>query len=163
MAQIEHGCDAQKPLGVHEDEWEKHHGRLERRTYELFSALPMLAKWQNDWSDIVQIIRVTRQREAIGYGAVSEDVSYYVMNRSLPLTLAHTAIRRHWFIENKLHYVKDVAYHEDLATRRVNPCIFSTCIDFALNRLRIDNCDNIKGQLYENSLLLDKAIKYFKQ
>lgn len=158
--QIEHGCNIEKPIESHADDPEKYHGRIEKRTYERFSAMPMLSKWKEEWEYIVQIVRVIRFREVIGSNNSSSEISYYVMNRAIPIKDASKAIREHWGIENRLHYVKDTAFQEDSANRRVNPCIFSTCIDFALNRLRINECDNIKGQLYKNTLSFDIAMKY---
>jgi predicted transposase YbfD/YdcC len=136
LNQIQHGSSIQKPDAIFESGWEKHHGRLEHRKYESFSALPMLKKWQDDWSAITQVVRVTRYRERLNSKEKrSEETSFYVLNRTLPIEDIQ-AIRNHWHIENKLHYVKDVAFREDKSIKRVNPAIFSTCIDFALNRLR---------------------------
>ena len=153
LNQIQHGCRIQKSLEHFDEGWDKGHGRLEHRVYESFSALPMLKKWQDDWSEIRRIIRVTRYRERLGSKqSPKEEVSYYVINRDLPLESAQKAIRQHWHIENQLHYVKDVAFCEDKSQRSVNPGILSTCIDIALNRLRKNKCKNIKKTIYETSL-----------
>jgi hypothetical protein len=113
----------------------------------------MLKKWQNDWGLVTNIIRVTRYRERLNSPQEStQEVHYYVSNRLLPVEKYARAIRQHWYIENKLHHVKDVAFQEDRGLRRVNPALFSTCIDFALNRLRYSGELNIKGKLYEISL-----------
>jgi predicted transposase YbfD/YdcC len=113
----------------------------------------MLKKWQNDWGLVTNIIRVTRYRERLNSSQEStQEVHYYVSNRLLPVEKYARAIRQHWYIENKLHHVKDVAFQEDRGLRRVNPALFSTCIDFALNRLRYSGELNIKGKLYEISL-----------
>lgn len=120
----------------------------------------MLKKWQDEWGEIVQIVRVTRFRERLHSDQrPSEEVSYYVVNRRLPIQKIQKAIRRHWHIENKYHHVKDTAFQEDKIPRRINPGIFSTLIDFALNRLRKNGCQNIKGKLYENSINFKKLIK----
>ncbi len=140
-------------MAIQKDPLEKAHGRLEQRTYEVFSALPMLKKWQNDWGLVTNIIRVTRCRERLNSPQKStQEVHYYVSNRLLPVEKYARSIRQHWYIENKLHHVKDVAFQEDKGQRRVNPALFSTCIDFALNRLRSLGCDNIKSKIYELSL-----------
>jgi hypothetical protein len=138
---------------------EKAHGRLEQRTYEVFSALPMLKKWQNDWGFVTNIIRVTRYRERLNSPQKStQEVHYYVSNRLLTVEKYARAIRQHWYIENKLHHVKDVSFQEDAGQRRINPAIFSTCIDFALNRLRSSGFGNIKGKLYELSLNINNLL-----
>ncbi len=160
LKQVEHGCHIQRCLAFHDDGWEKAHGRLERRQYEVFSSRPMLNKWQNEWGSIEQIIRVTRFRQRLSsQQKETEEVHYYGSNRSLPVETSSQAIRRHWYIENKLHYVKDVAFQEDANIKRVNPFIFATCIDFALNRLRKSGCKNIKNKIYEISLNIENLIK----
>ena len=162
LRQIQHGCCVQGPIDVHEDDIEKSHGRLEHRKYEVFSALPMLNKWQKDWGDLQQIVRVTRYRERLNSTQAStEEVHYYVSNGSLTAKALAIVIRNHWYIENKLHYVKDVAFQEDNTVKRVKPGIFSTCIDFALNRIRISGENNIKGTLYENSLCIKTLLNEY--
>ena len=159
LRQLEHGCHIQRPLAFQDDGWEKAHGRLERRQYEVFSSRPMLDKWQNEWGLIEQVIRVTRFRQRLNSTQKeTEEVHYYASNRSLPAEISSQAIRRHWYIENKLHYVKDVAFQEDANIKRVNPLVFSTCIDFALNRLRKNGCKNIKNKIYEISLNIENLI-----
>lgn len=61
-------------------------------------------------------------------------------------------IRKHWSIENKDHHVRDVTLKEDESRIRVNPENISALRSFALNILRINKIENIKGELYENSL-----------
>lgn len=160
LKQLEHGCRIQPPLDFHDDGWEKAHGRLERRQYEVFSSRPMLDKWQNEWAAIAQVIRVTRFRQRLNSKQQkTEEVHYYASNRNLSAEISSQAIRRHWYIENKLHYVKDVAFQEDSHIKRVNPFVFSTCIDFALNRLRKIECKNIKNKIYEISLNIENLMK----
>lgn len=158
--QVKHGCCLQKPLAIQKDQLEKAHGRLEQRTYEVFSARPMLEKWQNDWGLVTNIIRVTRYRERLNSTQKStQEVHYYVSNSLLSVEKYARAIRQHWYIENKLHHVKDVSFQEDKGLRRINPGIFSTCIDFALNRLRYSGCNNIKRKIYELSLNIKNLLK----
>lgn len=80
---------------------------------------------------------------------------YYASNRSLPAEISFQAIRRHWYIGNKLHYVKDAAFQEDANIKRVNPFVFAKCIDFSLNRLRKSGFKNIKNKIYEISLKIE--------
>jgi predicted transposase YbfD/YdcC len=61
-------------------------------------------------------------------------------------------IRKHWYIENKDHHVREVTLREDESRIRVNPENMSTIRSFALNVLRKNNIENINGELYENSL-----------
>jgi predicted transposase YbfD/YdcC len=160
--QLEHGCRVQTSIGFHKDPVEKVHGRVEQRTYEVFKALPMLKLWQNDWPYIREVIRVTRYREELRKSKPTITVHYYVSNRELSTTQYAKYIREHWWIENKLHNVKDVAFQEDSQTKHVNPYIYSTCIDMALNIMRVNKIDNIKSSLYQNSLDFYQFYEKFK-
>lgn len=133
--------------------WIKPMDVLVLRTYEVFESMPMLKNWSTEWPSIAQIIRVTRYRERLrSKQTPSHSVHYYVSNSCMSaLEYAHF-IRQHWFIENKLHYVKDVAFQEDSHVKRVNPFIYSTCIDIGLNKLRALKMKNIKNTLYKASL-----------
>lgn len=46
-------------------------------------------------------------------------------SKKAPKEFLLNAIQNHWTIENKLHYVKDVTYHEDRIRYSVNPAIVS--------------------------------------
>src|SRR5271168_4577868 len=50
---------------------------------------------------------------------------------------AAEAIRKHWGIENKLHYTRDVTLCEDASRIRRNPGIFARIRSFAYNILRL--------------------------
>ncbi len=49
------------------------------------------------------------------------------------------AARAHWSIENRLHYVRDVAFSEDASRIRHNPGLFALLRRFALNLRRFIN------------------------
>lgn len=151
--QIIHGCAIQKRIDVFEEPLEKAHGRLEKRIYEVFLAQPMLNKWENDWPYLRHIIRVTRQRDLLNRTEKErQTVSYYVTNGKLSAAEYGKYIRQHWSIENKLHHVKDVAFQEDRQTKRCNPGIYSTCMNWSLNIMKIEKCENIKKRLMKNSM-----------
>jgi len=62
------------------------------------------------------------------------------------------AIRGHWAIENKNHYVRDVSMNEDSSRIRVNADRFVKLRSFALNVMRANGEENIKLALYENAI-----------
>lgn len=150
--QIQHGCAIQPPLDCIVEALDKEHGRIESRTYEIFDALPMLKKWH--WPSIRRVIRVTRYRHVYNDQRASESTtsSYYVTNGLLSAKSCAQHIRAHWDIENKVHYIKDVAFQEDKTTKRCNPSIYSTCIDFALNIMKMNACKNIRTELHKNTM-----------
>ncbi len=89
------------------------HGRYEKRDYRAIQKeqLPKVAL--NYFSEISQIIEVRRLRIIQRTGKKSEEIHYYITNLDLPVKEIADKIRRHWSIENNLHYVLDVSYGED--------------------------------------------------
>jgi predicted transposase YbfD/YdcC len=89
------------------------HGRLERRTITTSSML----KDYTDWPHAAQVFKLERRvrgrrnnREEsceVAYGITSLSADAASPERLLTLT------RRHWGIENELHYPRDVTFRED--------------------------------------------------
>lgn len=158
LKQVAHGCNRSKPLDVQEDPWEKGHGRFEQRTYEAFEASEILRKWP-EWRHVKRIIRVTRLRERIGIDKKSMiEVSYYGSNRCLSIKEFAKDIREHWWCENKNHHVKDTAFQEDKTTKRIKAFNFAVLISIALNILRVNESENIRGDIYKNTMNFDLMI-----
>lgn len=88
------------------------------------------------------------------------ETAIYVANYEVDAKQAYELIRRHWFIENKDHHVRDVTLKEDESRIRINPENISTLRSFALNVLRKNKIENINGELYENSLDYYKLYSY---
>src|SRR5690349_3841795 len=53
------------------------------------------------------------------------------------------AIRDHWHIENRSHYVRDGSFAEDASRIRRNPGIFARLRSFAANILRFNGIHNV--------------------
>jgi predicted transposase YbfD/YdcC len=71
------------------------------------------------------------------------ETAWYVCTRNLSASQAHHAVREHWAVENSLHYVRDVALHEDASRIRRKPGVFAQLRTWALNLLRHAGHDNI--------------------
>ena len=92
--------------------YDKQHGRLEKRTLESTSALNDYLQWPG----VAQVLRRTCQRAHIKSGKLTSHVRYAVTSLSrelLSLDQIEAIWRRHWTIENQLHYVRDVSFGED--------------------------------------------------
>jgi predicted transposase YbfD/YdcC len=86
------------------------HGRIEVRRYTQLPITEQLTRARL-WSDARSIIRVERERH-IGEQSTRETV-YYISSHGLNAPFIADAIRSHWEVENKVHWVLDVVYRED--------------------------------------------------
>ena len=91
---------------------EQGHGRQEERTvFQLTAELP--AEQKLAWPGITSLIAVERSRGQ--KGKVKLDTQYYVSSLAIEPEQAAKAVRQHWHIENKQHWVLDLTYREDLS------------------------------------------------
>jgi len=88
------------------------HGRLEYRYLTVSSQL-------NDyltWPHVGQVFRLQRVIQSKKSGKLTYEVVFGITSLTTdtcsPQRLMHL-IRDHWHIENRLHYVRDVTFHED--------------------------------------------------
>jgi hypothetical protein len=156
LEQIKHGTKVQTSIDIYEEAIDKVHGRIEKRKYEVFQSLPILKNWRKEWPYIRNIIKVTRQRND------SITTSYYVSNGDLPAKEFGKHIRQHWYIENKLHHIKDATFYEDKHRKQVNPWVFSTLTDWTLNILKKHGVTNIRQALYSNAMDFTSSIQYIE-
>lgn len=96
---------------------EKSHGRIERRTITVSSVL----KGYLNWPGVEQVFKLERHFKRIKDGKVMDAVVYGVT--SLTAQEANpdrllALIRKHWQIENGLHYRRDDTLKEDRCTLR---------------------------------------------
>ncbi|WP_261565671.1 ISAs1 family transposase [Frankia gtarii] len=92
---------------------ERGHDRLERRTVKATEVRAGLL-----FPHAVQAVQVTRRRQPPTRGPAETKVVYLVTSlpthQASPAPLA-TFAREHWFVENRLHWARDVTFGEDLS------------------------------------------------
>ena len=133
----------------------KKRNRHETRTVAVFDARPAVAgtEWQAYVAAIVAVERrVLNFQPATGLWKPSRETAFYLSNRSVHAEQAAEAIRKHWGIENKLHYTRDVTLCEDASRIRRNPGIFARIRSFAYNILRFNQSDTIAQDRYAAAL-----------
>jgi predicted transposase YbfD/YdcC len=155
-------ADTALPDAVYVEPWTKGHQRIEQRQVELF-YYPLLTAAQ-EWDLVKVVIKVTRRRKT--YHTLthqwlqSDEVSFYIATLAGSAHLFCEAIRGHWHIENKNHYVRDVTLGEDASRIRINPHIFAKLRSFALNILRINQVTNVSTELFDNCMDLQRILNY---
>jgi len=110
-------------LGIHQ-EFDKCHSRIERRTYYVWNDASCVFK--DEWPDVAAVGMVVRERLVIHRGEEGEmtdekptvETESYIISRRMNAEEFACFSRRHWAIENSLHWVLDDALREDRCTAR---------------------------------------------
>ena len=120
--------------------------RHETRIVGVFDATEVVrgSEWEAYVAAVIQIERTVHAAVGTtGLWRTSCETSFYLSNRPIDAEAAAKAIRKHWGIENKLHYVRDVTLGEDASRIRKNPGVFARIRSFAYNILRFNQSGTI--------------------
>lgn len=110
------GCQAEKFMQVphgHDRTVEKGHGRIEIRECWTLSDPEFLEYVQQryHWAGLQTVVMVCAERRI--KGKRSRSIRYYISSLANDAKRILQSIRQHWGIENKLHWVLDIAFRED--------------------------------------------------
>jgi predicted transposase YbfD/YdcC len=111
------------------------HGRLETRTYWITSELDWLGA-QPAWANLHSIGMVEARREFDT--TVETETRFYLTSLRPDAAMFARAVRSHWHVENRLHWVLDVSFREDDCRIRNDqgPENFAVLRHIALNLLQ---------------------------
>ena len=114
---------------------EKDHGRLETRRYYQSTELAWFADLAQ-WEGLKSVGMVESIREIDGKATLER--RYYLSSLPLNVELFARAVRGHWGVENKLHWVMDVCFREDHSRARAGYAAenLATLRRLALNLLK---------------------------
>ena len=126
---------------------EKDHGRLETRRYYQSAEVSWFAD-RAQWEGLQSVGMVEAIREISGARTVER--RYYLSSLPLGVETFARAVRGHWGVENKLHWVLDVCFREDQSRARAGYAAenLATLRRLALNLLRREKTKKrgIKGK-----------------
>ncbi|WP_079640346.1 ISAs1 family transposase [Sphingopyxis flava] len=100
---------------------EKDHGRLETRRHVVCHEVDWLfsdRRYPDEprFPHLAMIAMVETEVER--HGRLEQERRYYLSSAKLDAKSFAAAVRAHWGIENRLHWVLDVVFHDDLARLR---------------------------------------------
>jgi len=114
------------------------HGRIETRTVSISTDISWLQE-RHRWPGLTAIGKVTRMREI--RNETSMETAYYLFSSPITAEQANTVVRKHWGVENQLHWCLDVTMNEDAARNRMDngPHNLAVLRHMALNVMRKEN------------------------
>ncbi|MDQ7072371.1 MAG: ISAs1 family transposase [Gammaproteobacteria bacterium] len=123
------------------------HGRIEVRRYRQLHINEWIKEAQH-WAGISSIVEVERERHI--KGKVQHETLYYISSLAPDVARIADAIRSHWEVENKVHWVLDVTFKEDDSRIRKGDGAENVAVirRFALNLARLHPQKNsMRGKL----------------
>ena len=139
--------DGAGTLDTHAD-LDKGHGRIEERRMTVLRDTDWLAGDRRFPGELrlpgaACLLRAETRVEAPAKpgGAIRTETRYFISSRALSAAEAATAVREHWAIENRLHWVLDVTFADDQSRLRKGHGArnMATVRHFALNLVRTAN------------------------
>ena len=133
----------------------KARNRHETRAVAVFDAKPVIrgTEWEPHVAAVIKVERaVNHFQPATGLWKPALETSFYLSSRPVDAKIAADAIRKHWGIENKSHYTRDVTLCEDASRIRKNPGIFARLRSFGYNILRFNQSDTIPQDRFAAAL-----------
>jgi len=87
------------------------HGRIECRRIYATDQIEFLGELKKDWKNLRSIVWIESERTV--NGKTTREVRHYITSLSHDPKELGIHIRSHWGIENKVHWILDVAFRED--------------------------------------------------
>ncbi len=128
--------------------WDKGHGRIEHRRIRTSTVLNAFTAFPYG-KHVVLLERTTTKQKT---GQVSHETVVGLSSRSpqdLPAEALLAAIRAHWTIENKVHWVRDVDWGEDRSQVRTGaaPHVLATFRNRVLSWMAVHHKTHIASEL----------------
>ena len=115
------------------------HGRVETRTCRVLPATVLPASLRGpDWVGLQTLVEVVATRTVGTTGITQTETRHYLSSHHGTAADFQGYVRRHWGIENRLHWVLDVVFGEDHSRKRAGHATANCAVvrKFVLNLLR---------------------------
>jgi predicted transposase YbfD/YdcC len=111
------------------------HGRIETRKTTVIHDVDWLQQ-RHDWPGLKAVVMVESVRET--GGKTESETRFYLTSLAMLAVLLGPIVRRHWAVENSLHWVMDMIFRDDECRVRTDhaPANFCTIKHMAQNLLR---------------------------
>jgi predicted transposase YbfD/YdcC len=118
------------------------HGRIETRRVWVTDQIQWLGnELLEQWPGLATLAAVESKREDLASGKIGTERRYFISSlKSLDAQAMASAVRRHWAVENQLHWQLDVSFNEDQRRIRKDHAAesYSRLCRLALNLLKRD-------------------------
>ena len=125
-------------IDILETNFEKNHGRIEKRTYYISYNTECIHN-KEKWKSVKAIGRMDVYREE--NGKITTTKNYYILSQQFPTETFKNITREHWNIECSLHWRLDVILDEDHSTNKKDNSIDNLAIvrKIVFNLARLDS------------------------
>ena len=125
-------------IDILETNFEKNHGRIEKRTYYISYNTECIHN-KEKWKSVKAIGRMDVYREE--NGKITTTKNYYILSQQFPTETFKNITRAHWNIECSLHWRLDVILDEDHSTNKKDNSIDNLAIirKIVFNLARVDS------------------------
>lgn len=119
-------------------QFDKGHGRIERREAYLCSDISFISN-KNKWKNLAMIGMTKNFREMNGNLSIQD--KYYILDTKISSQEFLEITRKHWSIENNLHWILDVHFREDFCKAKQGHAIHNLSLlrKICYNLVKLDN------------------------
>jgi predicted transposase YbfD/YdcC len=139
-AEIERFFETAAPAALDTDKTtDGDHGRIETRRHAVCHNVEWRFPGEWRFKDLAMIAMIEAETEHAGRTTIER--RYYLSSAALSARQFAAAVRAHWHVENRLHWVLDVVFHDDLMRLRTQngPANMAAVRHMSLNLIRSIN------------------------